>query len=75
MSWDVTDYGVSNVVVRSGSARGYVVGRGSAIGSIRLAVSKAGRDDLFLIDADTGAIIDIESVPRSRPLSCSPAPN
>lgn len=74
MSWDVTDYGVSNVVVRSGSARGYVVGRGSATGSTRLAVSKAGRDDLFLIDADAGTVIDIESIPRSRPLSCSPAP-
>ncbi|PKM15535.1 MAG: hypothetical protein CVV12_07945 [Gammaproteobacteria bacterium HGW-Gammaproteobacteria-2] len=75
MSWDVTDYGVSNVVVRSGSARGYVVGGGSATGSTRLAVSKAGRDDLFLIDADAGTVIDIESIPRSRPLSCSPAPN
>src|SRR3546814_2463621 len=75
LSWDTTDYGVSNVVIRSGSARGYVIGRGGASGSIRLPVSKAGRDDLFLIDADTGTIIDIESIPRSRPSSWSPAPN
>lgn len=75
LSWDATEYGVSNVVIRSGSARGYVVGRGGASGSIRLPVSKAGRDDLFLIDADLGTVIDIESIPRSRPLSCSPGPD
>lgn len=75
LSWDATEYGVSNVVIRSGSARGYVVGRGGATGSIRLAESKAGRDDLFLIDADLGTVIDIESIPRSRPLSCLPGPD
>src|SRR3546814_3792864 len=37
LSWDTTDYGVSNVVLRSGSARGYVIGRGGASGSIRSA--------------------------------------
>lgn len=68
VAWDVSVDSVTAVVIRRGSDRGEVLISGAAHGSFSfdLRGSKGQGDDFVLMDAATGAVLDVEPAPLAR---------
>jgi hypothetical protein len=68
VSWDASVDGVSGVVIRRGGDRGDVLLSGPALGtfSVDPRNGKGRGGDFVLMDAATGAVLDIEPAPTAR---------
>lgn len=68
VAWDVSAERVAGVVIRRGSDRGEVLLSGTDRGTLHLDTrsAKGGAGDFVLMDAATGAVLDIEPAPAVR---------